>query len=462
MVKVGGYRYSSQLARMIGNIILARLLTPEEFGIVAIITVFSGFIMIFRYSGINYAVIKDDTILPENAHFIAILFGLIQFSILALISYPVAWFYKDMALVMPTIITAFVFIVSSFSVVPMAVLMKEMEFASLGRINLFSTVFALLVSFVLAYVGFSYWSLIIQEILFYAGVAIGTMRKAPVKFIVSSLAELKENLKRLKSLLRNITGFNIVNYFSRNTDNFLVGKIYGAESLGIYNRAYSFIYLTIGLISGVTRQVAYPSLEALKKTDPRKVNNEIIFIMQVVGILVFPISFICIVFSKELVLIMWGKNWLEVADIIPYFGLVLLTQAQTNLVGELFILKNMEARYFNMGLLNSFLMVSGIVIGVFISFMAVPLFYSIFNLLVFLIILYWAFYKSFRISLKQVLANWLNVTIASTLLIYAISQNKPLLSLTVLVLYLLILLSQFIKEHKSAISQLIKKLLPNT
>src|SRR5690606_27975806 len=119
--------------------------------------------------------------------------------------------------------------------------------------------------------------------------------KLRFKFSVYALPYIKVSFRYTKSLIGSLIGFNLVNYWARNADNLLVGKLYGVNDLGIYNRAYSLLTLPLTLITGLMGTVLYPSLKKLKN-DGGDIRVEYMYVLKVTRFLVFPVSFILLLF----------------------------------------------------------------------------------------------------------------------------------------------------------------------
>ena len=94
--------------------------------------------------------------------------------------------------------------------------------------------------------------------------------------------------RKTKSLMENLSGYNLVNYWARNADNLIIGKVYSSYDLGIYNRAYKMLQLALSLISGLFGTVLYPSLKKFK-SEGGNVNEEYSSILGIISIINFPV-----------------------------------------------------------------------------------------------------------------------------------------------------------------------------
>ncbi|MGN6214227.1 oligosaccharide flippase family protein [Parafilimonas sp.] len=374
----GGYSYLSQIISFFASFITSRLLLPSDFGLVGLITVFSGFITVFSDSGISMAIIRSDyrDTFYRGLNAVSIATGLLLCIITLLLIYPISLFYNSSQLILPGIAIAFLFIFRSLSIVPLAVLQKQLQFAFIGKTVFYSTVVATLSTICLAYVGFTYWSLIWSQ---YVNIfiVIGLVyHKTNIKISLIKKPVLFKSFYLARKLIGSLMGFNAVNYWARNTDNLIVGKFYGTNELGVYNRAYLMLQLPLNLVTGLFNSVLFPSLVKFKK-EGGDVQQEYYIILKVISIIAFPIALILILFPKGFVSILWGNNWNEVSQLLPYFGLLILTQTLLSTVGSIMVMEKMERLLMFAGWLSSGFIIAGIIYGATISLTAIAAFYAL-------------------------------------------------------------------------------------
>ena len=126
---LGGYNYSGQILGFLSSIVLSRLLLPEEYGFVALITVFTGFVSTFSDAGLSYLIVRSDygRTFHKTIHFLSFVVGVVLFFLVVSIAYPISLFYKDSALILPTMVMAFNFILRSLITVPYGILSKNLR-----------------------------------------------------------------------------------------------------------------------------------------------------------------------------------------------------------------------------------------------------------------------------------------------------------------------------------------------
>jgi O-antigen/teichoic acid export membrane protein len=404
----GGYNYLSQAIAFFSSIIVSRLLTPESYGFVGIITVFTGFLSIFADSGISLAVIRSNYLYTyyKSVDTLALLVGSNLCVATCLLAYPVALFFKNTGLILPMMVMSLTFIFRSMTLVRGALIVKEMRFGLSGIITLKTTIFTVAGTVLLAYLGAGYWSLVIPQTL--AGLVTLLLQEMKLKFGFHfySWPHIKVSFRQTRKTIGNLMGFNMVNYWSRNSDNLLVGRLYGTSDLGIYNRAYNLLSFPLSLITGLIGTVLFPSLNKLKESADA-VRREYLFILRLIGFISFPIAFILLLFSNKLVYLLWGEAWMGVAQLLPYFGLLLLSQSLLSTIGNILVLMRREEVLRISGWISAAVIITSIVYGASISLLAIAQFYSLaFIAVVLPFHLFYVYINVLKFSYKSMLIFW--------------------------------------------------------
>lgn len=442
VIVLGGYSYGTQIISFLSSIVLSRLLLPAEYGFVALITVFTGFINQFSDAGLSYIIIRSDykRLFHSTIHFLAIIIGVILAAMVVVLAYPIALFYKDPALILPTIIMSSSFILRSFTTVPFGILSKQLKFNTLGMIEMVCTVLEIVLMIIMAYLKMSYWSLILPSI---AGNFLRIYMynsSTGFKFRWLSMKYLVVGFRKAKGIIGNLTGFNLLNYWARNSDNLIVGKVFGTQSLGIYDRAYKLLNLALNVMSGLFGKVLYPSLKDLESKGGDS-NKEYMNTLGIISLFNFPLSLLLIFFAKPLVILLWSEAWIQVADLLPYIGILILSQTLNSTTGNIFILKGKERILMLLGIPTNLVIILSIAAGAFFSMVHVLRFYALaFVIFDIPLVMYYGFKKSFGFDTKTILAFWLPKVILSVLMIISVWMNHTWITAILAALYLLHLL----------------------
>lgn len=434
IISLGGYNYSSQIAVFLSSIILSRLLLPEEYGFVALITVFTGFVTIFVDAGLSYAIIRSDygPTYHKAVNNLAFYIGILLFVLMVLLAFPIAFFYKDHDLFLPTIVMSSNFVFGAMTIVPGALLSKQLDFSYIGKIRFLSNIISIVFMILFAFLGFSFWSLIIPNIILQLLQYLFFESKTKVGFKFYKISYSIVAYKKTKSLMTNLSSYNTINYWARNSDNLIIGKFYSEYDLGIYNRAYKMLQLALNLISGLFGTVLYPSLKKLK-LEGGDVKSEYNNVLGIISIVNFPVGAILILIPDFFVRTLWGENWMQVAELLPFFGILILFQTLISTVGHFYVLENKEHELMKIGIISAILMIVFIITGAFFSVKLIAVFYTVGFLVVILpMYLYFGFYKSFGFSGSDVLRFWIpKFILGLTIIICEILDYRSIIYLAV-------------------------------
>ncbi|MBV9963276.1 MAG: oligosaccharide flippase family protein [Parafilimonas sp.] len=442
----GSYSFSTQLVSFLASLITSRLLLPSDFGLIGLITVFSNFIIIFSDSGISYAVIRSQykSTYHRALNSISVIIGILLCFVFVLLVYPISYFYKDATLVLPSFVIAFLFIARSFNTIPVALLQKELKFSAAGKILLTATVASTISTIILAYAGFGYWSLIWSQYVNSIVTTIIVYRKKGSWFSFRKPVLIK-SFQLTKILIGSVTGFNSVNYWARNSDNLIVGKFYGSGDLGIYSRAYLMLMMPLNIVSSLFSSVLYPSL-VKHKHEGGNVENEYYFILKIISLLNILLAFVLIVFPGLFVKILWGENWMPVANLLPYFGLLVMTQTLMSTLGPLMVLEKKEKALMYAGWVSAAIMIGGIIYGATVSLTAIAAFYAlVYILLVLPIYIFFMIGYKLRFT-SHLLSFWLPKLFLSFLIWIGLYFSFPKIVVTGFILWILVVFWDTRKE----------------
>jgi len=442
IIILGGYTYTSQIIQFLATIILSRLLLPEEYGFVALITVFTGFVQTFSDAGLSYLIIRSDYggLFHRVIHYLSFIIGLILFSVVVLLAYPISLFYDNPDIILPTLVLSFNFILHSFVPVPYGVLSKGLKFNSLGSLELICTLIQIVFMILLAYLGLSYWALVYPVVIGNIARVIMYYFKTGIRLRFYRIKYLAVGLRKAKSIIGNLTGFTFLNYWARNSDNLIIGRVYGTESLGIYNRAYKLLNMILQVMTGLFGKVLYPSLKDLMSKGG-DINKEYLNLLGIISLINYPIAIILIFFSKPLVILLWSEKWLLVADLLPYIGVLILTQTLNSTTGNIFILYGKERTLFRLGIPVNIIMILAIVAGAFFSYVHILRFYALSFILINIpLVIHYGFRLSFGIKWREIIVFWIPKIVLSFLLIISIWVDYDWLTIFLSMAYLIHLL----------------------
>lgn len=324
-----------QISGFVISIILARLLTPADFGLVGMVVIFTGFAGIFSELGYGAALIQNQSV--EERHYSSIFWlslatGIILTALLIFASPWIADFYNEKRLVLLTKLIAINFSIGALNIVQQARLTKELAFKKLAYIEITATIIAGAVATYFALMGIGVYALVWQMLM-------RTFISVVLMWISTNwIPKLIFDRKAVMELFRfsaNLLGFQVFNYWIRNTDNLLIGKFIGTAGLGVYSRAYSLMLLPITQISRAINRVMFPAMSKIQNDKPW-VKSIFLRTISSIALISFPMMLGLLVVADKFILTLYGQKWAEVIPILQILCIVGLFQSIANPVGVIY------------------------------------------------------------------------------------------------------------------------------
>ncbi len=356
---VQGCKFFLQLA---STMVLARLLIPADYGLVAMVSAVTGFLAMFSTLGLSTATIQKANITHAQ---ISTLFwvnaglGLLVALVVMALAPAIAWFYDDRRLLPVTVALGTGFIFGGLSVQHQAMLTRQMRFMAIGVVGTVSMALGLGAAIAAALWGAGYWSLVVMNLTTAFVGAVGRWIAFPW---IPGRPKRGVGVMSMLGFGGSITGFQMVNYFSRNADNILIGKYWGAAELGMYSKAYALLMMPLSQLREPLMSVALPSLSRLQ-SEPARYRNYYLRMLQVLSFLSVPLVAFMGAFSHEIILLILGPGWEEAAAIFTILAFISVLQPATATVGTVMITLGLTQRYFVLGVVTSGLCVISFVIG---------------------------------------------------------------------------------------------------
>ena len=354
-----GFRTSIQLIIIT---ILARLLTPTDFGLLAMVAVFTNFVMIFSTVGLTDALVQRKEITEghlSSSFWFNILVGVLLTLLLVAMASSIAQFYSEERLTLIITVLASTFFISSLGLIQNAIFTKNLEFKPLAIIEVLAVAISGATAVVLALSGFGVWSLVYQQIIssFVTVILLWNFSSWKPKFLFRW-----HLVKELLGFGLNLTGFNFVNYFSRNLDNLLIGKFLGSGPLGFYNLAYRILLFPLSNISSVIGRVMFPALSAIQD-NKRKVRTVYIKATRCIAAVTFPLMIGLLVLAPQLIILVFGTQWERSIFLVQVLALVGLIQSIGTLNGNVYLSQGRTDLQFRIGTIFSIITAFFIIIG---------------------------------------------------------------------------------------------------
>lgn len=364
------------------SVVLARMLAPNDFGLLGMVTVFVGFASLFADIGLGAALIQRENLRSEhlNAAFcVNLLAGLLLTLLFAGSGPLIAAFYDEPRLQSLTAFLALSFLFGSFGIVPRAWMTRELDFRRLAIAAWASKLISGPTAILLAFRGYGVWSLafntVLASLLTSAFVWLLSSWRPSLRFDKNSLLELLGFSSRL-------FGYQTINYWLRNADNFLIGRYLGSDALGFYSRAYAVMLMPIHMGSTLGR-VMFPALSSIQK-DKARVGRVYLRMCQATAFVTAPIMFGLLAVSDTFVLVVFGQRWAPMIPVLQILALLGFLQSIGTLVGNLLLSAGRSDLMLSLGIGTGILILAAMVIGLQHGIVGVALGYAIASYLAFL------------------------------------------------------------------------------
>ncbi len=334
-------------------VILARLLDPSVFGLMAITSVVIGFAQAFLDMGISNAIIHKQEVSYtqlSTLYWLNILSGVVLFIIVSLCAPLVALFYQEAELTNIIILVAMTFLIQPFGQQFVVLWQKELRFNDIAKVDVITKLLSLLVSVIFAYYNYGVYALVY-------GVLAGTLLQTLV-FVYKGFREYTISFVFQLSDVREFLNFGLyqmaektLNYFNSQIDTLLIGKLLGVEALGFYNIAKQIIMKPIQIINPIVSKVSFPVMAKIQH-DTDKLKEIYLKTINLLSSTNFPIYLFMFITAPQLVALIFGEKWIDAVVIVQILSIYGALRSIGNPVGTLLLAKGRAdwGFYWNLGL----------------------------------------------------------------------------------------------------------------
>lgn len=428
---------ANALLRIGSLMVLARLLTPVDFGLVGMVTAVTGVLAFLKEFGLSTASVQRATVSEEQMStlfWINVVVGLLL-GVLSLVAAPfVVAFYHEPRLYMVTVALASGFVFNAAGVQHNALLQRRLRFTALAVIEILSLITSSIVSVVMAMRGWGYWALVAWSI---------ALPCASTIFTWACARWIPGRPRRgtgMASMLRfggTVTLNSLVVYAAYNIDKVLLGRVWGAEITGIYGRAYQLINLPKDNLNLSVGAVTFPVLSRVQH-DPVKLRAYFLKAYALVLSVTVPIAIGCALFAHELIFVMLGPKWNDAVPIFRLMAPTVLAFAIINPTGWLLVSLGMVERSLKIAFAIFPLVTIGCLIGLPYGPEGVAIGFSAAMLLWIVPHLYWVFHGtvvSYRdvatVISRPLLSGAAGTVAALAFIILAAGSLSPFIRLTI-------------------------------
>ena len=317
----------SYILQTVGTIILARLLSPADFGLVAMVTAFSLAVQNFGYNGFIEAIIQRDKLTHDETSklfwvnlviMLSLTLGFIACSPL------IAWYYREPQLVKISAVISLSILFSGLSTIHLGVLSRSMKFHLTSLVSISTALLSTALAIIAALKGWGYWALVLRRIAQPLGMALCAWA------LCRWLPGIPAKGTRIGDLIKfgvRTYGYFIMDYFRKNSDRIIVGRFFGKVPLGHYDRAYQLSALLPNQLTASLSGVGIAALSRLKD-DAKRFMGYYAKSLSILAFVAFPGSVLLTLIGKDLIILLLGARWVEAGHIFaalgPAIGLVVI------------------------------------------------------------------------------------------------------------------------------------------
>lgn len=308
-------RFSVQGIQFLLTIIIARLVSPSDYGLIAMLGIFLAIAQAFIDSGFSNALIqKQDRTNVDfyTVFYFNIIVGLAVYILLYIAAPYIAAFYDEPKLNIITKIVSANLIISSFSVIQRAILTIELNFKKQATASLIAVMASGGVGVYLAYIGYGVWAIIIQTLL---NTTLNTIMLWIVTGWIPKLEFSCKSFRTLFSFGSKLLLSGILHTIYTNLYNIVIGKGFSSMDLGFYNRAYTIAFFPSNNISNIIARAVYPILCNFQN-DNEKLKVSFIQYLRMASYIVFPLMIMLCILAKPLVLFLLTDKWLPMVPLL--------------------------------------------------------------------------------------------------------------------------------------------------
>lgn len=381
-----------QVIQVVGSITLARLLVPDDFGVLGMAMFFVGIGQLFADFGIGSAIVQsrmDDRVVLSTCFWLNMaVAGTMALTIL--IASPwIAEFYQRQDLTPVVAVLSINLLIAGIQVVPQAMLYRDMRFADLARAQVLGSLAGASVAIAMAWSGAGVWALVAQPLVgscISLCLCIAALRWRPY---------LEFSWVRTEPLARfsfALLGTNLVGYANRNIDSMLVGRFLGAGPLGIYSMAIQLMLYPLQQVSSVIVRVLFPTLVQIKD-DPERLRGAYLKAVGAIAFITFPMMAGLFAVADDFVLVVFGESWVLMTPILKILAWVGMMQSVATTVGTIYLTMGRPDLALRVTLIGAPILIGGMASGLPWGILGVAVGYALASAAVF----YFAATQAFRL-----------------------------------------------------------------
>jgi O-antigen/teichoic acid export membrane protein len=365
-IRGGLARLSAQganfLLRVGSLMVLARLLGPRDFGLVGMVTAFTGVLTLFRDFGLSAATIQRTTVTEEQIStlfWINVSAGAVLGLVTAAMAPIIAAFYDEPRLFGVTVVLAMGFLINAAGIQHSALLQRQMRFTALAVISVVSLIAGGVIAIAGAEAGYGYWALVALSV---TSPLVATIGFWLTTGWVPGKPQRRAGIRSMMHFGGTLTLNGLVAYIAYNSEKILIGRFWGADAIGLYGRAYQLVNIPTDNLNGAIGEVAFSALSRLQD-DPVRFKSYFLKGFSLVLGLTLPITFACALFADDIVFVVLGPKWKDAVTVVRLLAPTIAIFAIINPLGWLTYSIGLVTRCLRIALVFAPIMITGYVLA---------------------------------------------------------------------------------------------------
>ncbi len=358
----GAARLLGQLLQFSVAVILARLLSPKEYGLLGMVLVFTGFANSLVDMGLGASIIQKGSLSGRHLNsvfWLNVVTGILLTGVFVLAAPLVANFYAEPQLRLLTAVTAMNFFFGSLNVVQNALLDKSLNFRTKFWIEIISTFASGIVALLLAFNGAGVWSLVGQLLT-------ATIVRVVLMWSLSAWRPaMSFDFSAIRELMHysgNLMGFGAIIYWSINIDKLVIGRWIGSSALGFYSLADKLMRLPLSNVTDISTAVMFPALSTIQD-DVETVKRAYLRSTRMIALLTFPMMIGLSVLAEPAILVVYGNKWRESIIILQLLCFAGMAQSIYNTANWIFLSQGRTDTLLRLGIYATAVRAAGVLIG---------------------------------------------------------------------------------------------------
>ncbi|MCI5140923.1 MAG: lipopolysaccharide biosynthesis protein [Candidatus Electrothrix sp. ATG1] len=315
------FKAIGQIVSWAATVIVARILVPDDYGLMSMATVLTGYAALFSELGLGAAIIQREGITEENlasVYWFGVAFSILLGAFAFVIAWPTALLFDNKDVVPITRATSILFFIAGLEIVPLSMLKKELAFKKIGYIEMTATIVSCISMVIIAAAGFGVWTLLIGNI-------IRSLIKVILLYSITGWRplfhfELNEAISFIKFGVTVAVGNSLFYVYSR-SDKFFAGRNLGVADLGYYSFAQQLASIPTEKIVTIINQISFPAFSKLQE-DREKFNQFYLSIIKITSVVVLPIFAAGFCLGSDFVRLLLSDKWVAIIPLFQCFCLI--------------------------------------------------------------------------------------------------------------------------------------------